>query len=279
MRQGLFELLITGKDGTAIIEHEIAGKSYISAEPATEYKVKVVVHHRSNQTPYSLKLYIDGVDVRYSKNMLNKSTIFKGLRSNAKSYRAFVFEIPAPIPQNSNMAAQAGTIGSIKVEINEAIATKKKKNLSQGGFQAVELPKAGQSEGKKFWQQPTLLTGRGSYAGEVSRSKYDFQNLRTVPDATLELLYHTPEMIAFLKDFHRTQAGQVPPAVLPPVHVDLSHVVDAPVAAVIAPVIVDLIENGVKMNVKVKLETQGRFGGPKKARTSPSCSEIIDLTI
>ena len=134
-----------------------------------------------------------------------------------------------------------------------------------------------QAEGKKFWQQPSLQTAGGRIL-PASKPTMQFvsSNIRTIPDATLEIFYHTKDMVDFLRSLNQQQNTLTSHVIAPPLHVDLStQEVASPVRAPAETV--DLTQPAGR--AKVKRENQGGTRGraAKKPRTGNG-SVVVDLT-
>lgn len=280
MRQGLFEILVLRSNGKPFPEHQFDGKHYIAAEQNAEYKVKVVVHKNSDgHVPYRYmraKLFIDGKAINYTKHMPSCVATFHGFPSTSRRLQAFVFTVPDGAGGHDDSAGPSA-VGVIKVIINEAVPTDVLATVPNG-TKELDFARAGQKEGKKFWQQPSLQTAPGGYAGERMFCSHRWKDVRPTPDSVLEVYYHTKDMVKFLKTFNRPRNNA--PRVAPPqVHVDLSSVGEEPDLPATEPEVVDLMETG----KKVKLEDQGETSAAKKPRASRSnssgCDDVVDLTV
>jgi hypothetical protein len=232
MRVEHYEVFLIDQDGHRLEEVLIDNKHYAIASPGKEYIVKVQVYKDSHSNLFPAEnmrvgIYVDGQDVQYWKrlditllpresNCVN--SVFHGFKKGKDDLRSFIFAKPKSIPQIENISrtivgSTDTTItpppshGTIQVVIYEA-------EQIQGIISNVggkyEVPGQHQvnSEGK-FYKQPSVTTigGRNITEAEKFVPLLRWKNKTEIPLITMNLFYHSPEMIQFLKLFHQVRGG------------------------------------------------------------------------
>jgi hypothetical protein len=228
MREGCYEVVLVDQDGHTLDEIVINDQSYAVAIPGKEYVVKIIVHKGlagSGSYPAEnlrVGLYVDGVDVQYWKRLdlslisghatsSSVHTIFHGYKKSNHDLRSFIFAktLATSFPSSSLSSSDHinnSSFGTIKVVIYEAIQT-------EGVYQNVggkyEVP--GQHSVNvdgKFYKQPSVTTMAGRNITETEKfvPLLRWKNKSENPLTTMNLFYHTQEMIQFLKLFHTETA-------------------------------------------------------------------------
>jgi hypothetical protein len=234
MRVGPFEVFVIDQDGHRLEETLIDNKQYAVASPGKEYIIKVQVYKNIETNSFPAEnmrvgLYVDGQDVQYWKrldtSLLPKesncvNSIFHGYKKGKDDLRSFIFAKPRSVPGPSSgsssaaspyaSAAPAPSHGTIQVVIFEA---EQVQGIVQNVGGKYEVPGQHQinSEGK-FYKQPSVTTIGGRNITEAERfvPLLRWKNKTDTPLVTMDLFYHSPEMIQFLELFHqeRGQGGQ-----------------------------------------------------------------------
>lgn len=163
---------------------------------------------------YSYYRYVDGQDVQYwkrldlsllSNNARTVDSIFHGFKKDTNDLRSFVFATPVPTSNSSDLRnINQIPLGTIKVVIYEAIQVE---GITQNTGGKYEVP--GQHKVNvdgKFIHQPSVTTIGGRNINEVEKfvPLLRWKNKSEIPLITLDLYYHSPEMIRFLKLYHNT---------------------------------------------------------------------------
>lgn len=192
-------------------EQEVDGRTYAVVSPGETYHVKVTVHP-DNRGRFRYKhlrfgLYVDGQDVQYWKRLdLSKATSdnqatvrFWGFKQNVNDIRSFVF---SSVKSSSSDSTPSSALGRLKVVVFEA-------QIVSGAINNLVAARNISSqhlvpEGTKFFKQASVMTALGD---RINSSKEVFvpnlskwENLGTVPLATIELFYHTAETLHVLRE-------------------------------------------------------------------------------
>lgn len=161
--------------------------------------------------------YVDGQDVQYwkrldSSQLFNNSnkieSMFHGFKKDTNDLRSFVFASPISTSNSSDLKNinqhQTQPLGSIKVVIFEAIQVEGIIQNSGGKYEVPGQTKV--SIDGKFLQQPSITTVGGRNITEVEKfvPLLRWKNKTDIPMITLNLYYHSPEMIRFLTLYHNT---------------------------------------------------------------------------
>jgi hypothetical protein len=226
MREGCYEVVLVDQDGHKLDEVVINDQFYVVALPGKEYVIKIIVHEDINHSypaeNLRVGLYVDGVDVQYWKRLdlslisekggnatSSVHTIFHGYKKSSNDLRSFIFAktLATSFPSSSSSSSDHinnSSFGTIKVVIYEAIQV-------EGVYQNVggkyEVP--GQHSVNvdgKFYKQPSVTTMAGRNITETEKfiPLLRWKNKSEIPLMTLNLFYHTQEMIQFLKLFHES---------------------------------------------------------------------------
>lgn len=133
MREGIFEVRVLRGDGSPYEQQEVAGNTYVIAEPGQEFIVRVLVHKNArgvfDHPMYRVGLYVDGLDVNYWKRVdttmtdeAYSTTSFYGFKKNVQELRAFTFAETVMSERTQEMSASGiqSSLGTIRVEIFKA---------------------------------------------------------------------------------------------------------------------------------------------------------------
>lgn len=233
MREGFFEVLIyIPKTKSNLNEKEINHVPYCIAIPNEEYMIKVNIYRDKNTKKFPMKyarigLYIDTVDVNYWKR-LDMSDVaqdvdvvtatFIGFKKSDNELKAFMFgnTVQDHISEsNKSDTGDVTGVGSIRVDIFEAEVHENNtifNNLSG----CHEVPSSSRmklnSEGTKFWQQPSVstLSGRSLRNQEQFLPVVKWVNKPhpitkkiTDPLHVLTLKYHNELVLQTVEDIYR----------------------------------------------------------------------------
>ncbi|KAL4443386.1 hypothetical protein ABPG75_011123 [Micractinium tetrahymenae] len=206
MRLNQFELRLVstaggagGSGSPALPEVTFNGKAYAVASSGSSFEVQVSLLNHAPKLPagvfYNASLYVDGLCVGFSKNLLAPGAIhFEGFLQEGDAQgcamQAFVFAKPreTETEQAHNLNFQEGTI---RVDMYEArhtgieTTTGRYTGPAQANNSIAKLP-----EGKKFFMAPSLTTGKGEVKMCPGFSTQAIQCLGG-PVAVLELRYET----------------------------------------------------------------------------------------
>lgn len=217
MRKDIFELYLVGSDGVHFEERQVNGAYYVCALPGTDYQVGVKIHRDADgQFPavigYRIVLRIDGVAVRQSLADFRLhwggdlvQAVFRGFACDLPdSYETFVFSAPQIVTSKSSSEAEStrGVICVSFYEVEEGEIVQERRTLTPVKVAPTPLKVI---EDKKFWQQPSLETSRGTRVVlSPCRTQPNvgphrvWKNLRSNPDAQLTLNYHMPDVLNFI---------------------------------------------------------------------------------
>lgn len=259
MRLGQYEVIIVDDDSIAFKEHNINGAVYVCGKARREYRVSVRIY-RDEEGNFPVKyshvsLSVDDVTVNYRLKLrlddqspdFRETFQFRGFRQARHTYRAFQFSVPTDAAVDNQAESRQGCI---RVAFFEATVTKKrlaeicnKHNDDTSSVDSVEpaeeeqVPTCAVPRNKKYLQRPSLATTAGNiwiYKKSFRPKSHETWNdARAVPDASLEIWYHSDNKLKFLQEFYEAKQAR---AVANAVPVDLTE--DESVETDIAPALV-----------------------------------------
>ena len=257
MRQGIYELSVLDKNGVAFGECNIEDKNYVRAVPGDEYDVKFTIHADSHgRFPYTYVIYILTIDgSQIDKGFWMDLTLYSanqpcvvnfcGTQISADTMQSFKFsELKISNTRNTISYENSDQTGKLQVAVYEARRTHKLVSREVNFGSTIKTASTSIAESKKFWQQPSLATARGSLTTHLyNYPQHRHEKIRDSPDAIVKVEYHIAGHLDLLQDMHNKR--HAPPApVRDPVYVDLS--LEAEVVNTAAPVpavVVDLQED------------------------------------
>lgn len=170
---------------------------------------------------------------------------FYGTQISADTMQSFKFsDLKLSASGSPTPSENSHQTGKLQVAVYEARRTQKLMSWEVNFGLTVITASTCIAESKKFWQQPSLGTARGSLTTRLyNYSEHHHEKVRDTPDAVVKVEYHAAGHLNFLQDMHNKR--NAPPApVRAPVHIDLSlEPEDVPAAAPAPAVVVDLQED------------------------------------
>lgn len=220
MRWGNYEISIL-TDSKVLNEVVLSGKTYVYSEPGKEYHVNIAVYRdpitrKFPATHLRFGLYVDGIDVQYWKRLdlsqdkdlpsdinIPVCVKFWGFKENVSELRSFVFTTPTYIEENAAIPTAAETVrqmGTLRVVIFEARVTTGDFHNQQAAKKVITQSSINGGN-VKLLDQASLITGTGqqvSNTQEVFAPLQRWENLSKQPLATIDLYYHSRQMIDIL---------------------------------------------------------------------------------